>query len=78
MEEAAANFEDYEPEGPVAANFEEDGPEGAPSDQEEAALVQQDIFIHCVRNRKPEHVPLHIFLRLPGECMAWTFTLGTV
>ena len=54
MEEAAENFEEYEPEEP-------------PSDKEEEKLVQQDIFIHCVRNRKPEHVPVHIFLRLPGQ-----------
>ena len=54
MEEAAENFEEYEPEEP-------------PSDAEEEKLVQQDIFIHCVRNRKAEHVPVHIFLRLPGQ-----------
>ena len=58
MQEAAENFEEYEPESP-------------PPDEDEQALVQQDIFVHCVRNRKAEHVPLHIFLRLPGQFLLW-------
>ena len=43
-----------------------DQSEGA-EDSSTPQLKQQHIYVHCVRNRRPEWVKSHTFFRLPGE-----------